>query len=69
MKLIISKKDLGESSDFAKFMNANKGYYFLDKKTGQEVTKWEIFITFTNAELEDVYDDKQGRYLRKKKEL
>lgn len=64
---IIDEKDLANVSDYAKFMFNNIGYYFKDKKTGKEIAKWEIYITFSKNELEDVYNGTQGRYERKKK--
>jgi len=56
-----------EEHPFKQFMAQNKGYYFLDKKTNKEVTKWEIFVTFKGKELEDVYIGTQIRYERRKK--
>ena len=59
--------DTTELSPLALFMVQNKGFYFWDKKRKTNIDKWEIFITFKGKELEDVYNDIQGRYLRKKR--
>lgn len=64
---IIDEKDINELAPFAKFMKKNVGYYFWDKKASKEVCKWEIFITFNKKELEDVYNGKQNRYERRKR--
>jgi len=49
-------------SDFARFSIDTEGLKFIDKQTGSQVYKWEIFNTFNATERLKIIEGKHVRY-------